>query len=281
MGRCTFCGKDAGFLRKVHQACRQKNESSWNQMISLATSVAKGNPVKDGLVAELGAIAEDSYLPTARIHEALIEGWCHAVNDYLDDHVLSEEEESQLTQYMESYSLSKEELDRGGSFTHMVQGATVRDILEGKLPSRVSVQGTLPFNLQKSESLVWVFQDVPYYETRTRRERVGGYSGASIRVMKGVYYHAGGFRSRSVERTETEHLDTGIVGITNKHIYFSGYSKKFRVPYSKIVTFEPYSDGVGVMRDAASAKPQTFVTGDGWFIYNLVTNLAQEQLTLA
>jgi len=50
------------------------------------------------------------------------------------------------------------------------------------------------------------------------------------------------------------------------------------VPYSKIVSFTPYSDGIGIQRDAASAKPQTFVTGDGWFIYNLVVNLAREQV---
>ena len=42
-----------------------------------------------------------------------------------------------------------------------------------------------------------------------------------------------------------------------------------------IVSFEPYSDGLGVMRDAQMAKPQTFITGDGWFVYNLVVNLAQ------
>ena len=28
---------------------------------------------------------------------------------------------------------------------------------------------------------------------------------------------------------------------------------------------------------ARTAKPQGFRTGDGWFIYNLVTNLAQMQ----
>ena len=29
------------------------------------------------------------------------------------------------------------------------------------------------------------------------------------------------------------------------------------------------------MRDAQTAKPQTFRTGDGWFAYNLTANLAQ------
>jgi hypothetical protein len=47
------------------------------------------------------------------------------------------------------------------------------------------------------------------------------------------------------------------------------------VPYPKIVAFLPYDDGVGLIRDAQTAKPQIFKTGDGWFTYNLVTNLAQ------
>jgi hypothetical protein len=29
------------------------------------------------------------------------------------------------------------------------------------------------------------------------------------------------------------------------------------------------------MWDSCNAKPQTFRTGDGWFIYNLAVNLAQ------
>ena len=35
-------------------------------------------------------------------------------------------------------------------------------------------------------------------------------------------------------------------------------------------------DGSGIMRDAQTAKPQAFRTGDGWFAYNLATNLAPD-----
>ena len=54
-----------------------------------------------------------------------------------------------------------------------------------------------------------------------------------------------------------------------------GKPEKFRVRYDRIVSFEPYEDGLGIMRDAQTAKPQTFVTGDGWSVYNLAVNLAQ------
>ena len=45
--------------------------------------------------------------------------------------------------------------------------------------------------------------------------------------------------------------------------------------YDHIVSFEPCEDGLGIMRDAQTGKPQTFRTSDGWFVYNLAVNLAQ------
>ena len=45
--------------------------------------------------------------------------------------------------------------------------------------------------------------------------------------------------------------------------------------YDRIVRFEPYDDGLGVPHDAQPARPQTFRTGDGWFVYNLAVNIAQ------
>ena len=94
-------------------------------------------------------------------------------------------------------------------------------------------------------------------------------------MAKGLYYRPSTFRSQPIEWEETVKADTGLLGLTTKHIYFAGTRKKFRVRYDKIVAFEPFSDGFGIMRDIQTAKPQTFQTGDGWFIYNLATNLAQ------
>lgn len=151
----------------------------------------------------------------------------------------------------------------------------MRDVLNGILPQRWSTDGQLPINLQKGEQIVWAFPGSRYLEDKTRREFVGGSQGVSVRVMKGVYYRAGAFRGHSVEHTERVHIDTGFVAVTNKNIYFVGPRKSVRLPFTKIISFEPFSDGVGVMRDTATAKAQIFVTGDGWFTYNLVTNLAR------
>ena len=129
----------------------------------------------------------------------------------------------------------------------------------------------------KSETLVWAIQDVDHIETIVRRERGGTSHGLSIRVARGVYCRPSTFRSRPIEWVETIYSDTGLLGLTTKHLYFAGSRERFRVRYDRIVSFEPFADGFGIMRDAQTARPQAFRTGDGWFAYNLAVNLAQIQ----
>ena len=205
----------------------------------------------------------------------LVRAWEAAVEGTLEDGLLTLDEENSLARYMEHFTLTPEQLNRNGVQTALVQAAVIRDITEGIIPQRQNIAGRVPFNLMKSETLVWVMQDVDYLEVFTRRERRGSSHGLSIRVARGIYYRPGTFRSRSVEWDETVHQDTGLLGFTTKHLYFSGKKKKFRVRYDRIVDFEPYDDGFGIMRDAQTAKPQSFRTGDGWFAFNLATNLAQ------
>ena len=127
----------------------------------------------------------------------------------------------------------------------------------------------LPHQLEAVYEYFWVIQDMDYLETVVRQERRGSSQGLSIRVARGLYYRPSTFRSRPIEWEETVHAGTGMLGLTTKHIYFTGSRKLSRVRYDKIVAFEPYSDGFGIMRDAQTARPQTFRTGDRWFPYNL------------
>jgi hypothetical protein len=123
------------------------------------------------------------------------------------------------------FSLSREELDQYGAFTSVVKIAVIRDVLNGIIPSKLEVDGNLPINLHKSEQLVWVFYGTEFLEDKTHRQYVGESSGVSIRIMRGVYYRTGAFKGEAVNRTERIHVDTGLLAITNKHIYFSGEAK--------------------------------------------------------
>ena len=215
---------------------------------------------------ESGLAAQDRKRLTVRAWEAAVEAT-------LEDGLLSLDEEHALIRYLHRFELSPRDVDENGAHHSMVQCAVIREAAEGIVPDRFGPV-RVPFNLMKSEKLVWAIENVDYLEVKVRRERRGSSHGLSIRVARGIYYRPGIFRSQPIEWEETVHADTGLLGVTTKHIYFHGPRKRFRVRYDRIVSFDPYDDGIGIMRDAQTARPQTFRTGDGWFIYNLVTNLA-------
>ena len=178
--------------------------------------------------------------------QLMVRAWEAAVEGTLEDGPLSLDEESALPEYLDHFGLTAQDVNANGAHTTTVQAAVIRDLTQGTIPKRQNIQGNIPFNLMKSEQLVWVFHGVDYLETVTRRERRGSSHGVSIRVARGLYYSPRQFRSRAIEWEETVQADTGLLGLTTKHIYFAGSRKKFRVRYDRIVSFDPYEDGFGI-----------------------------------
>ncbi len=282
MGNCKYCGKPAGFLRGKHAECEERHQRRERVIqggrLRIAAEVLralKGSENFDNLEKTIVEIEQASFVPASERKALLTKGWENSVEQFLEDGILDTTEENRLVEFKERFALSQSELDRNGALTKTAKAAVLRDVLNGVIPQRMSLDGNLPINLQKGEQIVWAFPGSKYLEDKTRRQFVGSSQGVSVRVMKGVYYRVGAFKGQAVEHTERVHIDTGWVVVTNKNVYFAGPRKSLRLPYAKIVSFEPFSDGIGVMRDTATAKPQIFVTGDGWFTYNLVTNLSQ------
>lgn len=230
----------------------------------------------------LEAELRDSPLPEGERRALLAGALTDAIDRALDDDLLSREEESAIDRYLERFGL-----DGDGdpvlreARARATKAMVIRSVCEGTVPE-VNFRAApgsmpIPFNFQKSEQLVWLFDGVDYYQMRTRREFRGGSTGASVRVARGVYLRQSAFRGHPVSVTETVKADAGLLGVTTRHIYFHGARERFRVRLDRIVSFEPHSDGIGIMRDLARAKPEAFRTDgeDGWFLYNLVTNVAR------
>ena len=277
--KCRFCNRDAGFLSRKHRECQDKHDDGWSKMLSLSADAALGDRPSDGLVAELGRIAQASYASDFDVRGAVVMGWIAAAARAVDDHLVTKEEEEALDAFMTKYNIDGAEImavDGGMEVLERVSHMTVLQGIEaGNIPDPARWdQHDLPFRFMKSETLVWAFPDVSYLEDRVRRERVGGSRGAAVRVAKGVYVGGSQFRSRSVETEITEHVDYGILALTTKHLYFSGERRNFRIRYDRIVALEAYPDGLGVTRDAQNARRQRFVVGDGWFVCNLASLLS-------
>ena len=178
-----------------------------------------------------------------------------AVESTLEEGILTLDEENSLHRYLDHFNITASQVDDNGVLTTKVQAAVIREISEGIVPQRQNIAGRVPFNLMKSEQLVWVMDEVDYLETVTWRERCGTSHGLSIRVARGVYYRPGTFRSRAVEWEETVHQDTGLLGFTTKQMHPSGPRIKPRAWYAH--------------QDAQAARPRSFRTRGRPFAHNL------------
>lgn len=283
MGNCIYCGQSAGWFSHQHKECETSHlaeqlridgmhQEGRRQVAIRAHAALNGDEAMADLPAIIGRLQTDHDLSDNETRTVLIAEWTRAVDAFLDDGLLIEEEERRLVEFAHGNGLEMNALPQ---FDRVVKSAALTDLFNGRLPRRFNLPDNLPVNLQRGENIVWARANTAYLEDRTKREYRGMSHGVSVRIMSGLYYRVGGFKGRPVERTEREHIDDGWLVVTDQNLYFAGARKSVRVPYAKIVTIEPYSDGIAIMRDAATAKPQVFVTDDGWFTYNLVVNLAK------
>lgn len=279
MGTCIWCGKKAGFLRHAHKTCEKIHRASVQAVSDVVVTAARGADDLDGAVSRVTALASQGWIDAPTLRSALMKGFGSAVGSLVEaSSIVTEAQEATLVALAAKLGLQQSELNATPAFQRLVKSGVLRDLSEGKVPARFRLEGAAPFNLQRGESLVWAFSAVNYFEDKTRRTFVGGSQGVSVRVARGVYYHASGFQGRPVESHGLDMIEGGTLGVTTQRVYFVGPTKSFRVPFNKIVSFQPYSDALGIFRDAANARLQVFVTGDGWFTYNLVTNLARLEL---
>lgn len=282
---CAYCGEDAGRLKNKHKHCQTLHDRGARRMIALAADAALSGKGAENLRAELRAVAADSYQSPSAVSAALAKGYINAAQVALGDHLLTSDEERTLHDFMLKADLIPQEVSdiKGGDdiMRKLNYSAALRDIKNGKVPdpSPEWAHINLPFNFMKSESPIWAFEGVEYLEDKTIRERVGGSGFGAVRVARGVYVGGSRYRSRTEEREATVRADRGTVAITNKHIYFSGARKKFRIRHDKIVAYDAYSDGLSITRDALNAKRQIFVVPerDAWLLCNMASMAEQTQ----
>jgi len=111
----------------------------------------------------------------------------------------------------------------------------------------------VPIILKKNEAPCLMLPNIQLHEDRMVRQRYGG----AVRLMKGVYVGT----SRGESHPERRHVDTGDLILTDKRLVFVGSRKSADIDLRKILSIEPYSDGIALSR---SNKKNV-----EWFIGNL------------
>lgn len=109
--------------------------------------------------------------------------------------------------------------------------------------------------MQKAEVAHWQEPAWLLEERVVSKTYVGGSSGVSFRLMKGVTYRVGQSRGRVVTDSAVVKVSAGSLVITNRRIVFGGNTKSFSIALDKVLDVAMFSDGLRI--SGSTGKPRT------------------------
>ena len=146
MGNCIYCGEPAGFLRKSHRDCKEANEKGKKEIIQEIIGAWKEGYDLNILSQKVAKISKECRINDNIASDSIVNGWEMVVDIILNDTVITEQNEKRLFEIRDYFNLSKSDIDRNGAYTRVIKSAVVRDVMDGRLPERVKIDGSNPFN---------------------------------------------------------------------------------------------------------------------------------------
>lgn len=192
-------------------------------------------------LASLQAQQRSLKLDHSEVKRVHINAMRHVSDVVLSDGMVTEQELYALEHLLRGLGISWADLPP----THLQTYQTAHvcmNIQKGQLPvvpSSVSLLREAPSEVVHAEVRCVLLE-----ERVIRREYVGGSRGASVRICKGVTYRFGSTRGHSVPVTDILPVDGGLLSVTNQRVVFAGSKKSFSTDWSKVLSAEPYADGV-------------------------------------
>ncbi|MBO4308028.1 MAG: hypothetical protein J5848_06945 [Bacteroidales bacterium] len=267
-------------ISKIHHAMQKRRKSKTmesttephfdisNELIDDIICAFERDEGYEAVDGKIGGLSEESK------KKAIFCALERIVDNYQERGEVSDSDENRFCNLTEHFKIQHTELDNQPFYQEFVKLLVINDLLKGVMPTRVKIPPeSVLINLQKDEHVLWAFDNVKLYELTKKVTRVGSASGWSGRILKGLYYRKSSFRGETIVTQNMEYIATGLAYITDKNLYFNAAERGMRIPYSKIVSYIPYEDGIGVLRDGIMAKPICLKGIDGWFAYNFVKNI--------
>ena len=250
------------FKKECKEEAKQFVRRYWKSALNDMKSTEDEEKQADYLVSLLGLSKKEADDICSEEKGAVITPF---VNGLLDDRRYSLDDEEKIKKLSEDLNITinftnKEVVDKY---------RVLWEIENGKLP----IINDVDITVQKSET-VFFKDSIGWYEDR-QITTSATYHGptARIRICKGVYYRIGSIAPSRETTTEMRLIDTGTMYLTNKRLIFVGSKGTKTILFNKILSIEPYSDGVKIIKDSGKNPFIKFSTGDAEVFALLLTTI--------
>lgn len=223
---------------------------------------------------ELEVGLAESGMPEDMRQNLLRTAWAAAADEFLADHIIDRLEERHLAVFAQRFQIDREMLAETEEFAKVGLCRRLRQIVEGREePPFADMAHTLPFAIQMTERLIWVFPEVEYsVEENTERRRRAARLLARLGTKSQAYLSpraVGGLRFGTEVRQDRA---GGLLAVTNEHLYFDDGDGGFRIGFDEVESIVMEHHGVSLILDGWPDLCQHFRTGDGWFVTNVIAS---------
>jgi uncharacterized Zn finger protein (UPF0148 family) len=247
---CSACGrKEREEQRARENEARRKREEARGEYRELLENLATSPSEVTTLVPKLKTTAETAALSEGEARKLHSAAFRAVALKFLEDDILSEQEEHSLFEVSEVFGITQQSFvtDYSDLFYRLV----IARLNDGRLPELAD-----PHIIAKKGEVVHAETQAALMKEVTLREFRGGYSGFSFRIAKGVRYHVGGARGRSVVTgTKLVTGDVGFLSVTSRRTVFVGSKKTVDLPYSKLVNLNVFTDGIQFHMENRTTAP--------------------------
>ncbi len=273
MAACKYCGEKAGFLSNKHYFCELKYKQGKQRVAQMVEYILRNGGEFSSLKKRIKEIAISSAVRLQELDAIYIKTFNKAVNSLIEEGHFTEAIEDRIAEFQQAFQLSQEMLDQDGTLKRVAKLSIIRDLDKGLIPEpRMVVESYLPFHLQNTEQLIWIFNDVECYKQNPNLQ-----ADTSLRMLgkneKRHYYRKVDEKSETVKMVQMQHMGDGTCALTNEHVYFTSGNKKYKLKINNIASTEAFKDQISLFREGFDSDAQLFKNIDGVFMYNAINRL--------
>jgi len=257
-------------FRSYHADCRAQFERAIKTIPAFFEKLLHSLLPAERFEQLLNEVAATFHIGPDRLRTLSMTGIRAMLDSALSQHIPTVADEDRILDIASTLGLSVSDIP--GLTDQFVKISVLRDLDDGRIPDQVTVVGPMPFELDRGETIIWIFNGVKSYRQPKQKEPTIANATLPTRRDLPDYLSPASLGSGRAQVREWLEMGAGDLMITDRHIFVVSEDRHRQIPLTKVATLNTSVDGFQIRR-FADDRAMTFIVDDPWFAANLIIRL--------